>query len=100
LEVLLEIHEEAELEYIHPNVDIVGINNRNLKTFVTDIETSFRLGEQISESYVKISESSISDPKIVKELCTAGFRGFLMGEAFMKEEEPDKALAQFIASLK
>jgi indole-3-glycerol phosphate synthase len=100
LEVLLEIHEEAELEYIHPNVDIVGINNRNLKTFVTDIETSFRLGEQISDSYVKISESGISNPRTVKELRAAGFRGFLMGEAFMKEKEPDKALAQFIASLK
>jgi indole-3-glycerol phosphate synthase len=100
LEVLLEIHEEAEMEYIHPNVDIVGINNRNLKTFVTDTGTSFRLGEQIPDSYVKISESGISDPKTVKELHAAGFRGFLMGEAFMKEEEPDKALAQFIASLK
>jgi indole-3-glycerol phosphate synthase len=100
LEVLLEIHEEAEMEYIHPNVDIVGINNRNLKTFVTDTGTSFRLGEQIPDSYVKISESGISDPQTVKELRAAGFRGFLMGEAFMKEEEPDKALAQFIASLK
>jgi indole-3-glycerol phosphate synthase len=100
LEVLLEIHEEAEMEYIHPNVDIVGINNRNLKTFVIDTGTSFRLGEQIPDSYVKISESGISDPKTVKELHAAGFRGFLMGEAFMKEEEPDKALAQFIASLK
>lgn len=99
LEVLLEIHEEAELEYIHSQVDIVGINNRNLKTFVTDVETSFRLGEKIPDNYVKISESGIGDPQTVKELRAAGFLGFLMGETFMKNEQPDKALAQFIASL-
>ena len=99
LEVLLEIHEEAELEYINSNVDIVGINNRNLKTFVTDVETSFRLGDQIPDSFVKISESGISDPQTVKDLREAGFRGFLMGETFMKNDQPEKALAQFIASL-
>lgn len=100
LEVLLEIHEESELDYIHPNVDIVGINNRNLKTFVTDVETSFRLGAAIPEEYIKISESGISDPHTVKELRQVGFRGFLMGETFMKEVNPDLALARFIHSLK
>lgn len=99
LEVLLEIHEESELEYIHSNVDIVGINNRNLKSFVTDIETSFSLGEKIPAEFVKISESGISDPQTVKKLRASGFLGFLMGEAFMQEDEPDKALAKFIKAL-
>lgn len=99
LEVLLEIHEEAELEYIHSNIDLVGINNRNLKTFVTDVETSFRLGEKIPNEMIKISESGISDPQTVKDLRAAGFKGFLMGEAFMRTEDPGQALSQLIASL-
>jgi len=100
LEVLLEIHEESELDYITQNVDIVGVNNRNLKTFVTDVEISFTLGEKIPAEFVKISESGISNPKTVKALRAAGFGGFLMGEAFMKEDEPDKALAHFIKALR
>lgn len=100
LEVLLEIHVEEELACICPEVDVVGINNRNLKTFVTDVETSFRLGEKIPAGYVKISESGISSPDTVRSLRQAGFRGFLMGENFMKEEEPGAALAAFIKALK
>jgi indole-3-glycerol phosphate synthase len=100
LEVLLEIHEEAELEYLHSNIDMVGINNRNLKTFITDVETSFRLGEKIPTEFIKISESGISDPPTVKALRAAGFKGFLMGEAFMKTDDPANVLSQFIASLK
>lgn len=100
LEVLLELHVEEELDCICPEVDVVGINNRNLKTFVTDVETSFRLGEKIPSEYVKISESGISSPQTVRELRSAGFRGFLMGENFMKEDEPGAALAAFINELK
>ncbi|MGC9151945.1 MAG: indole-3-glycerol phosphate synthase TrpC [Microbacter sp.] len=100
LEVLLEIHDEAELEYIHDHIDVVGINNRNLKTFVTDVETSFRLGEKIPKEMIKISESGISDPQTIKNLRAAGFNGFLMGEAFMKNDDPGKALSQLIDSLK
>lgn len=100
LEVLLEIHTEEELECLCPAVDVVGINNRNLKTFVTDVNTSFRLGEKIPAPFVKISESGISSPGTVRELRQAGFRGFLMGENFMKEAEPGKALAAFVQALR
>lgn len=100
MEVLLEVHTEEELECICPEVDVVGINNRNLKTFVTDVETSFRLGELIPPGVVKISESGISSSDTVKTLRKAGFKGFLMGENFMKEAEPGNALASFINALK
>ena len=100
LETLLEIHDESELECICNEVDVVGVNNRNLKTFVTDVNTSFELGEKIPSRFVKISESGISDPNTVKELRGAGFDGFLMGENFMKENDPAKALRDFIKKLK
>lgn len=99
LEVLLEIHTEEELDCICNEVDVVGINNRNLKTFVTDIDVSYRLGEKIPAEFVKISESGISLPATVKALRQVGFRGFLMGENFMKEAEPGEALARFIKEL-
>ena len=99
LEVLLEIHSDNELDHIHQSVDVVGINNRNLSTFVTDTKVSFDLGGKIPDDYVKISESGISDPQVVRELRQAGFRGFLMGENFMKTDDPGKALGEFIASI-
>ena len=99
LETLLEIHAESELESVCDEVDVIGINNRNLKTFETDVKTSFRLGEQIPSRFVKISESGISDTATVKELKEAGFKGFLMGENFMKEADPGKALERFIKEL-
>ena len=77
-----------------------GINNRNLGTFVTDVENSFRLAEKLPKDVCRVSESGISDPMIVKRLRDeASFRGFLMGEQFMKQENPGKALAEFIAKL-
>ena len=100
LEVLLEIHTESELEYLMDEVDVVGINNRNLSTFKTDIQTSFELGALIPDNFVKISESGISDPKVVMQLREAGFKGFLMGENFMKTDNPAKALGEFIRELK
>lgn len=99
LEVLLEIHTEDELACLCPAVDVVGVNNRNLKTFVTDVETSFALGGLIPEPFVKISESGIFSPDTVRSLRAAGFRGFLMGENFMKEADPGRALASFIQAL-
>lgn len=99
LDVLLEIHNEQEAEYIHGNVDVVGINNRNLRTFVTDVETSYRLAEIIPNGCIKISESGISKTETVRELRKAGFRGFLMGENFMKMPNPGKALEEFINEL-
>lgn len=99
LEALLEMHSEAELEYADLEPDMCGINNRNLGTFITDVENSFRLAEKLPADAVKVSESGISNPSTVKELRQAGFNGFLMGERFMKEDNPGKALADFIASL-
>ncbi|HEY3372595.1 MAG TPA: indole-3-glycerol phosphate synthase TrpC [Prolixibacteraceae bacterium] len=100
LEVLVEIHSAEELEKLNPEVDLVGINNRNLKTFEVDINTSIRLGEMIPSSFVKISESGISDPESIAQLRAAGFKGFLIGETFMKTEDPGKTCAEFIANLK
>mgnify|MGYP002508084173 CR=1 FL=1 len=77
LEVLLEIHSSEELTYINEKIDMVGINNRNLGTFFTDVENSFRLAGQLPQDAVLVSESGISDPQTVKRLQTAGFRGFL-----------------------
>ena len=100
LEVLLEMHGEKELEYCELEPDIFGINNRNLGSFVTDVENSFRLAEKIRTTTTPlVSESGISDPNTVKALREAGFRGFLIGENFMKTPNPGQALAQFISEL-
>jgi len=99
LEVLLELHHEDELCYISPEVDMVGINNRNLGTFYTDIENSFRLAEQLPQDTLLVSESGISDPQTVCRLREAGFRGFLIGENFMKAEDPGSSLDQFIQEI-
>lgn len=99
LEVLLEIHNEDELGHICAEVDVVGVNNRNLTTFVTDVQTSFDLSERIPSEFVRISESGISSASTVKELRGAGFRGFLMGENFMKQTDPAAGLERFIAEL-
>lgn len=100
LEVLLEIHCADELGHINEYVDVVGVNNRNLSTFVTDIQTSYALSERIPAECVKISESGISEAQTVADLRQAGFRGFLMGENFMKTGQPGEALRTFIAELK
>jgi indole-3-glycerol phosphate synthase len=73
-----------------------GINNRNLGTFITDVQNSYRLAELLPRDAVKVSESGISNPKTVRELRNAGFKGFLIGETFMKTEDPGKALKNFI----
>jgi len=100
MEVLLEMHNERDFEYAELEPDMYGINNRNLGTFVTDVENSFRLAEKLPKDVCRVSESGISDPMIVKRLREEGsFRGFLMGEQFMKQENPGQALAEFIAKL-
>ena len=99
LEVLLEMHSEQELEYLECDPDMAGINNRNLGTFHTDVANSFRLAEIMATEAVKVSESGISDPLTVRNLREAGFRGFLMGECFMKEEDPGLALKRFIEEI-
>ncbi len=99
LEVLLEMHSAEELEYADMQPDLCGINNRNLGSFVTDVEQSFRLVEQLPKDAVVVSESGISNPFTVKALRAAGFRGFLIGEHFMRAADPGKALAEFIAQI-
>ena len=98
LEVLLEMHAVHELEYADLGPDLCGINNRNLGSFVTDVENSFRLAELLPKDAVKVSESGISDPATVRALRSAGFRGFLIGENFMKTPDPGLALREFISA--
>ena len=100
LEVLLEMHSEQELEYAALEPDMCGINNRNLGSFVTDVENSFRLASKLPADAVKVSESGISRPETIAALREAGFRGFLIGESFMKTSDPGQALDGFIKSLK
>lgn len=99
LDVLLEIHNEQELIHINEKVDVVGVNNRNLGTFATDVQISFDLADKIPNEFIKISESGISKASTVIELRQAGYQGFLMGENFMKTNDPGKALDNFIEQL-
>lgn len=99
LEVLLEIHDQSELDYYSEYVDVLGVNNRNLGSFHTDVANSFRLIEQMPQEATPISESGISNPDTVKELRTIGFKGFLIGENFMKTEAPGDSLKSFINAL-
>lgn len=99
LETLLEVHSEPELEYVGENIDMVGVNNRNLGTFHTDVANSYRLASLLPKDYLLVSESGISNPQTVRELRQAGFRGFLIGETFMKTADPGAALKEFIAQV-
>jgi len=99
LETLLEIHTEAELEYVGAGIDMVGVNNRNLGTFHTDVQNSYRLASLLPQDYLLVSESGISQPQTVRQLRQAGFRGFLIGETFMRTPDPGQALLHFIQSI-
>lgn len=99
LEVLMEIHNEEELDIVNNYVDIVGVNNRNLKTFEVNIETSVELGNLIPEKFVKISESGLAGADEIKYLRSHGFKGFLIGETFMKTDDPGEACRDFISKL-
>lgn len=96
MEVLLEIHSIAELDYIDLLPDMCGVNNRNLGTFHTDVENSFRLADKLPVGICKISESGISNPHTVAELISVGYSGFLIGETFMRSTSPGDALKEFI----
>ncbi|MBS0011512.1 MAG: indole-3-glycerol phosphate synthase TrpC [Bacteroidales bacterium] len=100
LEVILEIHKKDELSMLTGDIDIIGINNRNLDTFLTDFRTSLSLAEHIPGELVKISESGIYDADTIFELREAGFNGFLLGEAFMKEADPGEACRRLIEQVK
>jgi indole-3-glycerol phosphate synthase len=99
MEVLLELHAEIELEKVYNEVDVIGVNNRNLETMKIDIATSKAMAKFLPEAILKISESGIEDPKIVLELKHLGYNGFLIGSYFMKHPEPGKACAEFIQQI-
>ncbi|WP_443945643.1 indole-3-glycerol phosphate synthase TrpC [Pedobacter sp. AW1-32] len=101
LNVLLEVHNHDELERsICGDLDAIGVNNRNLADFTVNIQTSFDLVNEIPSEFLKISESAISDPKIINQLKAAGFNGFLIGENFMKTENPGEAIRDFVQKMK
>ena len=100
LEVLLEIHEERELQHICDEVDLVGVNNRDLKTFKVDINRSIELSKKIIGDKIKIAESGIHKVETIQIFKDAGFKGFLIGENFMKESDPVSAFAAFTEQLK
>lgn len=100
LEVLMEVHSEDELKRNDlTHIDLVGVNNRNLKTFEVSLETSKRLSRIIPAEKLAVSESGISDPKAIRELRDYGFKGFLIGENFMKTEDPGAAAERFIKAI-
>jgi indole-3-glycerol phosphate synthase len=100
LEVLMEVHDLEELQnFITPNIDVVGVNNRNLKTMDVSIQTSIDLVEHIPTEFVKISESGIRNAATIHQLRSVGYQGFLIGESFMTTENPGKALNTFIKSI-
>jgi len=100
LEILLEVHNQKELQdNLSANVDLIGVNNRDLKTFVTDIEISKQLAAMIPDSVVKVSESGIESTDTVVELKKYGYQGFLMGQNFMQHSRPEKACKEFIDEL-
>lgn len=96
LEVLLEMHSREELDRFNPEVDMVGINNRNLATFVTDPALSLIMAKELPEDVVKVAESGLTSMDEVRKLRDAGYRGFLIGETFMKTGNPGETLKQFI----
>ncbi|MES2428504.1 MAG: indole-3-glycerol phosphate synthase TrpC [Bacteroidota bacterium] len=101
LNVLLEVHNLEELQRsINPNLDAIGVNNRNLADFTVSVETSFDLAKHIPAEFLKISESAISNTNVIKELKQAGFSGFLIGETFMKQPDPGLAIREFVEGLK
>lgn len=99
LEVLLELHDEYETSYITPQNNLIGVNNRNLGSFVTDLQKSFRMVDLLPKDAVWVSESGLSDANIVRELRDAGYKGFLIGEYFMKSGTPGESLKKFIQQI-
>ncbi len=100
LNVLLEVHNLEELERsIDTNLDAIGVNNRNLADFTVSVQNSYNLVDHIPNEFLKISESAISDTQTIKDLKKVGFQGFLIGENFMKQADPGKAMQEFVKGL-
>ena len=100
LEVLLELHDETELNHICADTILVGINNRNLKDFKVDINASLSMAKKIPNNKIKIAESGISNVEMINKFAEAGFKGFLIGENFMKETNPLDAFNNFVKNIK
>ncbi|PKQ61212.1 indole-3-glycerol phosphate synthase [Labilibaculum filiforme] len=99
MEVLLELHDESELEHVNSFVDLVGINNRNLKDFSVDTDRSIRLASQLPVNMIRVAESGLDSPEVVQKMKKNGFQAFLMGEHFMKTDSPGVACKQFILEM-
>jgi indole-3-glycerol phosphate synthase len=100
MEVLLELHDEEEINKVPESIEIIGINNRDLKTFKVDIEQSKRMSKLLGNNVVKVAESGIDSVEVIVDLKKHGFNGFLMGEYFMKTSHPGKTCEAFIRKLK
>jgi indole-3-glycerol phosphate synthase len=100
MEILLEIHNREELNHICEDVDYVGVNNRDLKTFTVDVQRSVELSNEIPHEFIKIAESGIHQASTIQMLRRYGYLGFLIGENFMKEPDPAIAFASFVNELK
>lgn len=100
MNVLLEVHNEEELiSNIYDTIDAIGVNNRNLKDFSVSLAHSYDLVDKIPNTYIKVSESGISDPNTIKDLAERGFNGFLIGENFMKTSDPATAIKEFVQQI-
>jgi len=99
MEVLLEIHEQSELETVNQFVNIVGVNNRNLKTFKVNTDVSEEIADKIPVGFVRISESGITSPQVIYKLRLAGYNGFLIGGKFMGSPDPIRAFSEFVKDL-
>ncbi len=99
LEVLMEIHSEIQLDKYEGNIDLIGVNNRNLDTFVTDIQSSKNLFDKLPTEVTRISESGIHSAEAIHELKSIGYEGFLIGERFMATANPGEALQSFIQQI-
>jgi indole-3-glycerol phosphate synthase len=101
LEVLMEVHGEQELtDNLSASADLVGVNNRDLKTFELNVDTSRKLASKVPESMVKVSESGIDSPETIADLKKHGYRGFLIGQAFMQDSRPERMAMEFIKELR
>jgi indole-3-glycerol phosphate synthase len=100
LEVLMELHTADQIDKLCSEIDLVGVNNRNLKTFEVDLENSLHIAALLPDHLVKVAESGISDPETVVQLQEHGFEGFLIGEQFMKHARPEAACAKFIQQVR
>ncbi len=96
MEVLLEVHTLHDLQMTNDNVNLIGVNNRDLKSFSVNTDVSLELADKIPEGFLKISESGISSPATVKMLRNAGYDGFLIGGLFMTEKDPVSAFSDFV----